>query len=173
MTRLALGAVVGLAVGVVVGAALSVRAEESPSAETIMLAAEAGISAWDLAGAANTTGLSSAEYLAHVDEWIAVGEPPNTDGGLAHGWPIGGALGQRLWCVESMESGHGRWMWNPVGLWYGNHIEHAAGWLGFMPSTARAWGAVIGDRVSEWAAAARMIAAGYGAAFAGIAWGRC
>jgi hypothetical protein len=47
MARMAFGIFVGLAAGLVVGAALSVRAEESPSATTIMLAAEAGVDPWE------------------------------------------------------------------------------------------------------------------------------
>jgi hypothetical protein len=86
------------------------------------------------------------------------------------GWPIGGALGQRIYCVEGMESTHGRFMYNRTPVWNG---EHAQGYLGFLPSTARAWGVVIGDRASEWNGAARMIRSGAGAQFAGIAWGRC
>jgi hypothetical protein len=85
-------------------------------------------------------------------------------------WPIGGALGQRIYCVEGMESTHGRFMYNRTPVWNG---EHAQGYLGFLPSTARAWGVVIGDRASEWNGAARMIRSGVGAQFAGIAWGRC
>jgi hypothetical protein len=49
----------------------------------------------------------------------------------------------------------------------------AAGWLGWLPSTARSVGAIIGDRLSEWQAAARMLALGRGREFAGVAWGRC
>jgi hypothetical protein len=85
------------------------------------------------------------------------------------GWPLGGALGQRIYCVEAIESHHGAAMWNPTP-WYG---EHAQGWLGWLPSTARRWGVVIGSRASEWAGAARMIAAGAGGQFFGIAVGRC
>jgi len=169
MTRLALGAVVGLAVGVVVGAALSVRADETPSEQTITLAVDAGLDPWDLQGAANTVGLSPADYLAHVDEWIAVGESPNTDGGLAHGWPIGGALGQRIFCIEAIESRHGAAMWNPVP-WYG---QHAQGWLGWLPTTARSVGVTIGNRWSEWQGAAFMLAHGRGREFFGVAAGLC
>jgi hypothetical protein len=85
------------------------------------------------------------------------------------GWPIDGALGQRLYCVEGIESHHGRDMYNPTP-WRG---EHAAGWLGFLPSTATKWGAEIGNRWSEWNAAARMIAVGQGRQFFGISAGIC
>lgn len=84
-------------------------------------------------------------------------------------WPIGGALGQRIYCVEAIESAHGRLMYNPTP-WHG---EHAQGWLGYLPSTAQRWGVAIGNRASEWDGAARMIAAGAGGQFAYIAWGRC
>jgi hypothetical protein len=89
------------------------------------------------------------------------------------GWPIGGALGQRIYCVEGIESSHGRFMWNPRGWPPPFYNEHAQGWLGFLPSTARRWGAQISNRASEWAAAARMIHAGAGSQFWGIAAGRC
>jgi hypothetical protein len=156
--------------GLALGAAVSIsKGEEIPSPETVALAEEAGLSAWDLEGAANTTGLSPVEYLAHVDEWIAVGESPSTDGGLAHGWPIGGALGQRIFCIERIESRHGAAMWNPVA-WYG---QHAQGWLGWLPSTARGVGVVIGNRWSEWRGAAYMLTHGRGREFYGVAAGIC
>jgi hypothetical protein len=67
-------------------------------------------------------------------------------------WPIGGALGQRLWCIEGFESNHS-------GLAV-NRSSGARGWLQWLPGTARAWGVVIGDRASEWTAAARIAAQG-------------
>jgi len=167
VTRLAIGAVIGLAVGVVVGAAIGIRAEQWPTEATVDAAADAGVDALEIQGASNTTGLEPRDYLYSVGELARPVPPPEP------GWPFGGALAQRIFCVEAIESGHGRWMWNPVGLWYGNHVEHASGFLGFMPSTARRWGALIGDRASEWRAAASMIHAGAGAAFFGIATGRC
>jgi hypothetical protein len=45
--------------------------------------------------------------------------------------------------------------------------------LDWMPSTAARAGAIIGNRVSEWNAAARLIQAGYGYLFWGIQTGRC
>jgi hypothetical protein len=181
VTRLALGALVGLAVGVVVGAALSVRADETPSEETIMLAAEAGVDPWDLAGAANTTGLSPADYLAHVDEWIAVGESPNADGGLAHGWPgVGGARSYiashsrypaRALCVAAMESGFNGQAWNPQP--WGRWAEHAAGYFGWLGSTAASVGVRIGDLASEVAGFDEMMRRGRGNEFAGVAWRIC
>lgn len=86
------------------------------------------------------------------------------------GWPIGGAMGQRIFCIEGIESRHGVAMYNPTPVWNG---EHARGYLGFLGSTANVWGAVIGNRASEWSAASRMIAAGQGSQFAGILLGRC
>jgi hypothetical protein len=87
------------------------------------------------------------------------------------GWPICGLLGQRIFCVEGIESSHGRFMYNPQP--WGRWQEHAQGWLGFLPSTAGVWGALIGDRSSEWDAARRMILAGAGGQFWGIWSGRC
>jgi hypothetical protein len=89
---------------------------------------------------------------------------------VVRGWPLGGAIGQRIYCVEAIESHHGAAMYNRTPVWDG---EHAQGWLGFLPSTARTWGAAIGNRASEWLAAARMIASGAGSQFWGIAAGRC
>src|SRR5262245_39319261 len=67
-------------------------------------------------------------------------------------WPIGGALGRRLFCIEYYESRH----WGGArNAWSG-----ARGWLQWLPQTARAWGVVIGDRTSEWEAAARIAAVG-------------
>jgi hypothetical protein len=167
MTRLAIGAAIGVAIGIVIGAALGIHAEQFPTEETVAAAADAGVDSVELQGAVNTTQLEPRAYLIAVGE-LAPPPPPSPPG-----WPFGGALAQRIFCVEAIESGHGRWMWNPVGLWYGNHVEHASGFLGFMPTTARRWGAVIGDRSSEWAAAAAMIRAGAGSAFYGVAAGRC
>jgi hypothetical protein len=64
------------------------------------------------------------------------------------GLPLCSPLGSRLYCVEGYESHH-----------FGgalNRFSGAAGWLQWLPGTARAWGVVIGDRFSEWAAAARI-----------------
>jgi len=68
------------------------------------------------------------------------------------GMPICGPLGRRLYCIEGYESGH-----------YGgavNRSSGARGYLQWLPGTARAWGVVIGNRSSEWAAAARIAAQG-------------
>lgn len=68
------------------------------------------------------------------------------------GWPLGGALGQRIYCIEGYESGHGRWMVNAS--------SGAQGWLQWLPGTARTWGVIVGNRQSEWLAAARIAAQG-------------
>lgn len=167
MSRLLLGAAIGAVVATVVGAALQLHAEPEPTDETIAVAEEAGVDAWDLQGAVNTTLLEPREYLYAVGE-LARPAPPSPPG-----WPLGGWLGQRIYCVEGIESSHGRFMFNPHGWPPPFYSEHAQGWLGFLPSTARRWGVVIGDRASEWAGAARMIQAGAGGQFFGIASGRC
>lgn len=80
---------------------------------------------------------------------------------------------ERIWCIEGVESAHGLYMWNSTPVWNG---EHAQGWLGWLPSTARRWGVVIGDRDSEWAGAARILDQGERFArtqFAGVAMGWC
>ena len=66
--------------------------------------------------------------------------------------PIGGALGNRLYCIEGFESGH-----SGAAV---NRSSGARGWLQWLPSTARAWGVVIGDRQSEWLGAARIASRG-------------
>jgi hypothetical protein len=169
MTRV-IGAFV---LGLVLGSVCISHGQQEPSDDTIAAADEAGVSAIDLQGALNTTHMDARTYLCVADGLLCPAVSPAVLPAASCGWPICGALGQRLWCIEAIESAHGRFMWNPVGLWYGNHVEHAQGWLGFMPTTAATWGAQIGNRASEWAAAARMIAAGRGSAFAGIATGRC
>jgi hypothetical protein len=68
------------------------------------------------------------------------------------GLPLCGPLGARLYCIEGYESRH-----------YGgafNRSSGAAGYLQWLPSTARAWGVMVGNRVSEWLAAARIAAVG-------------
>lgn len=68
------------------------------------------------------------------------------------GLPICGPLGARLWCIEGYESRH-----------FGgalNRSSGAAGWLQWLPATARRWGVIIGDRQSEWSAAARIASLG-------------
>jgi hypothetical protein len=154
------------------------HAAEQPDEDTINVANEVGVSPTELLGAINT--LRDAGYV-NVDARTylqnAVGElagsppsPPAAPAIPACGWPICGALGQRIWCIEGMESRHGAAMWNTTPVWNG---EHAQGFLGFLPSTARAWGVAIGNRASEWQGAARMLAAGAGRQFAGVAMGRC
>jgi len=65
-------------------------------------------------------------------------------------WPAGveDALGQRIYCIEGYESTHGLHMYN--------RSSGAAGYLQWLPSTARQWGVTVGDRTSEWSAAARI-----------------
>lgn len=66
--------------------------------------------------------------------------------------PVCGPLGSRLYCIEGYESRHAG---GAVNLSSG-----ARGYLQWLPGTARAWGVVIGDRYSEWVAAARIAAQG-------------
>jgi hypothetical protein len=69
-----------------------------------------------------------------------------------HDWPLGGALGARLYCIEGHESDHGLHMLN--------RSSGAQGYLQWLPSTARQWSVSVGDRTSEWLAAARIAAQG-------------
>lgn len=189
MTRLSLGLLMGVAIGVVLGAAVGLHAQEIGSAvqcrsdigctehpefldELVDVAAEAGVDPTDLLGAANSTGLSPRDFLIAAGE-LAVPPPPippvSARGGSGCEWPICGALGRRIYCVEGIGSTLGLHMYNPQP-WYG---QHAQGWLGFLPSTARRWGVAIGNRWSEWSGAASMMAAGQGRQFYGIAAGIC
>ena len=60
-------------------------------------------------------------------------------------WPFGGSFAQRLWCIESHESGH-----DPSAV---NSRSGAKGLLQWLRSTAQAWGVTVGNRASEWRAA--------------------
>lgn len=66
--------------------------------------------------------------------------------------PLCGPLGRTLYCIEGYESNH-----SATAL---NRRSGAAGWLQWLPSTARAWGVLIGNRQSEWSSAARIAAQG-------------
>jgi len=68
------------------------------------------------------------------------------------GLPICGPLGARLYCVEGFESHH-----NGGAV---NFSSGARGYLQWLPGTARQWAVVIGDRQSEWLAAARIASLG-------------
>lgn len=136
-----------------------------------------GLATWRPGAAARfTNGWDRWElYGDDVKHWVESDDPPVQipAAPVQSGMPFGGAMGNRIYCIEAIESHHSaapRDQYNPTPVWNG---EHAQGWLGFLPSTAQHWGAQIGNRASEWAAAARMILAGAGGQFAGIAWGRC
>lgn len=66
----------------------------------------------------------------------------------ASDWPLAGPLAARIYCIEGFESQHGLYMFN--------RSSGASGYLQWLPSTARRWGVVVGDRYSEWAAAAQI-----------------
>jgi hypothetical protein len=164
-----MGAIIAVAFALAVMA--SYAQAETPQA-VVDAAQEAGVDPVDLAGAVDTTGLEPREYLYQVGELGRPYVPSATRPAEACAWPVCGPLGQRLYCQEGV-NGHRGTAWNPVGMWIGGHVEHAQGWLDWMPTTANAWGAIIGDRWSEWQAGARMIIAGQGNRFWGIAAGRC
>ena len=154
--------IAGLALGLAVGLISTCRSDELTDA-----ADEAGVSAVDLEGALVSLHEAGIDISAH--DYLF--PPPVAIAPViaACGWPICGALGQRIWCIEGIESRHGEAMWNPTA-WHG---EHASGWLGFLPSTARSVGVMIGNRRSEWQGAAFMLAHGRGLEFFGVASGRC
>jgi hypothetical protein len=122
--------------------------DDGASDELALLATEAGIDPVALAGAVDTVGVPPRRYLE--DEGLLQRSTPTP--ATAPTWPIGGALGQRLWCIEGYESRHSGAAVNPT--------SGARGWLQWLPSTARAWGVVIGDRASEWNAASRIATRG-------------
>lgn len=174
--RLALGGAIGIAIGVIVGAALGLRAEQEPTDEARSWAEQTGTDPLAVQGALNSVrevypGLSAEQYLASDGLLNLPDNPPPDVMPPPCGWPICGALGQRLYCIEAIESRHGQAMFNAVP--WGRWSEHAQGWLGWLPSTARSVGAVIGNRWSEWQGAARMLALGRGREFFGVAAGRC
>lgn len=146
-------------------------AEDIQVPDDVQQAADkAGVDSIDLLGALNTTKLDADTYLCMVGEGPCP-KPTFVSVGTC-GWPICGAMGQRIYCIEGIESHHGApgWMYNPTPVWDG---EHAQGFLGYLPSTARTWGVVIGNRASEWDGASRMISSGAGKQFAGILMGIC
>lgn len=114
------------------------------TADTLAAAAEANVQLVPLLGAMSSTALTARQYLIAVGELSAPVSAPAL--------PVNGPLGQRLLCIEGHESGH-----NGSAV---NRTSGARGWLQWLPSTARAWGVVIGDRHSEWVAAARIAAQG-------------
>lgn len=134
MARLALHAFALTVFATLVGTA---RAADQPAEDIVEAASWVGVDATDLRGALNTTGMDALSYL------YAVGHLVRTSPQTPPGWPIGGALGQRLYCIEGIESAHGKYMYNPIGWPPPTYHEHAQGWLGWLPSTAGRWGAVI------------------------------
>jgi hypothetical protein len=112
-------------------------------------ASDARVDETDLLGALLTVGEASPrEYLYRTGEL----ERPYTPALVSDGLPVGGALGRRLLCIERYESNH-----SATAL---NRSSGARGWLQWLPSTARQWGVIVGDRASEWNAAARIAALG-------------
>jgi hypothetical protein len=157
MTRIAVSAAALLMVAT---SSMAHAADEADTPDEIQQSVE-------LEGALNT--LHEAGYNVDAATYLTSEKPVAAAVVSVCGWPICGSLGQRIYCVEGIESTHGRAMYNPIPV----GREHAQGWLGFLPSTAARWGVVIGNRSSEWSGASRMITAGAGGQFAGIAWGRC
>lgn len=112
------------------------------------VAAEAGVDPIDLLGAVNTTQLAPRTYLCLADQLLCPPEPTPA----APAPSISSGLSARLYCIEEYESHH-----NGGAV---NRSSGARGWLQWLPSTARQWGVIIGNRQSEWAAAARIAAQG-------------
>lgn len=166
--------VVWLAIAVLFWIVTFIPAHAEPDANTVRAAEAANVDPDDLAAAVSTVNAAGYavdpwEFLYSSGELARPAPVIGTALSVTRDWPIGGALGQRLYCIEKIESNHGRAMWNPQP-WHG---EHAQGWLGWLPSTAARWGVIIGNRASEWNGAARMLARGAGSQFFGVAAGLC
>jgi hypothetical protein len=130
------------------------HAQDASGDEVQKVADQAGVSPEDLTAALATMhdagyDLSAAEYLCRTDG-VVCPDPPRAVSDC--GWPICGPLGQRLYCIEQHESQH-----NGGAV---NRYSGAAGYLQWLPSTAARWGVQIGNRWSEWTAAARIAALG-------------
>lgn len=107
-------------------------------------------------------------------------ESSGVSGGESVAWlPPGDAVGnhiratsrygQRAACVAYIESTWGIGMYNPISV----GGEHAQGYFGWLPSTARSVGATINHLDSEIAGFDRMIDNRRGNEFHGINVGRC
>jgi|SRR5262245_23237965 len=140
---------------------MGVKPAAAQSEETAQLAAEHALDEQDLRAAADTVGVSARTYLEGegvlappIQRIGQAGAAPTSPSGAVSVFtlPIDGALGQRLLCIERYESNHTGTARNPS--------SGARGWLQWLPSTANAWGVVIGNRASEWAGAARIAARG-------------
>jgi hypothetical protein len=110
---------------------------------------EAGVDASDVVGAINSleaAGIHTDPRAYLISEGLLA--PPQPTCGL----PICGPLGQRIWCIEGYESRH---FGGAVNRWTG-----AAGYLQWLPSTAREWRVSVGNRWSEWMAAASIASLG-------------
>src|SRR3954451_14836915 len=70
--------------------------DDAASDELALLAAETGVDPVALAGAVDTVGVPPRRYLE--DEGLL--QRPTPTPAASPTWPIGGALGQRLWCIE-------------------------------------------------------------------------
>ncbi len=160
MTRLAVAAALLLS-------GITTTAHAQTDDTTTAAAAAHGVDPEDVAGALNT--LHAAGIDVDAETYLTPTPVATQTAPISNGWPIDGALGQRIYCIEGIESHHGVAMWNPTPV----HGEHAQGYLGWLPSTARSVGVVIGSRASEWSGAARMLALGRGGEFYGVHAGIC
>jgi len=150
VARFAIASALGLVVTFTSGNTAAHASDQDPPPDVIDAARQAGVDPIDLLGAVNTTGMDARSYLCAADGLLCPA-PPNPPA-PSPGWPIGGALGQRLYCIEGRESQHNGRAVNPS--------SGAAGWLQWLPATARKWGVAIGDRWSEWHGAAAIAAQG-------------
>jgi hypothetical protein len=91
-----------------------------------------------------TGEVAAPSVTANPDPPLAVNEHAD--------WPFSGPFAQRLWCIEGHESEHLSFALN--------RTSGAKGYLQWLDSTARAWGVQVGNRSSEWTAAAVIHARG-------------
>lgn len=150
--------------------ATTTYADEAITDDVASLALEADLEPMLLQGAVNAQHLDTEhqirEYLYFTGDLQRPYQPPPS------ARPTGAippSTATRIFCIEGIESHHGAAMYNPIPV----GREHAQGWLGYLPSTARSVGVTIGNRDSEWAGAVRMLATGRGNEFFGIRAGLC
>lgn len=120
----------GTALGLAVGLAATCKGDELSDA-----ADEAGVSALDLLGAVNTTGLAPRAYLLAVGE-LAIPGAPGQGASTAGGGPPSAAGSGRVACIENKESGGA----NVANI----HGSGAVGVLQYMPGTFYAHAAEMG-----------------------------
>lgn len=133
-----------------------------------------GLDAIELQGAVNTTGLHPEDYLVATGI-VAPLPTPTTPTPRSSASSIAAYItshsryGARATCVSRIETGSWTAYWNPQGWPPPYYNEHAQGYFGWLPSTARSVELyAIMDLDEEIAAFDRMLDRGRGREFYGI-----